>query len=398
MNATDTTSHSPDTATPPVLILGGEANALSVARDLSEIGVRVYAAGDPDSCVRHSRHCKWINLPSQPTPEESWAAFLLGTDSDFLRGAVVLSCSDAGLQVLIRHREALRVKYRLDLSAPVAQRSMLDKLTTYKNARAAGVPVPLFWEVESRGQVLPLRDELVYPLLVKPRLSHLFEAKFGRKHVTAFNFEELLAIFDSTSGSGTDVLLMELIPGGDDQLCSYYTYLDEQGKPAFHFTKRIIRRYPTGMGTACYHITDWIPEIVPVAQKLFDHVGLLGLANVEFKLDRRDGQYKLIECNARFTASNCLVSASGFSLARFVYHRITGRPLPKMEKYELGLRLWDPIRDFWACRELRRAGQITFRQWFKSILHRHTWQFFRWSDPMPTLSRFLKPLRGLFKR
>ena len=398
MNATDTTSHSPDTATPPVLILGGEANALSVARDLSEIGVRVYAVGDPDSCVRHSRHCKWINLPSQPTPEESWAAFLLGTDSDFLRGAVVLSCSDAGLQILIRHREALRVKYRLDLSAPVAQRSMLDKLTTYKNARAAGVPVPLFWEVESRAQVLPLRDELVYPLLVKPRLSHLFEAKFGRKHVTAFNFEELLAIFDSTSGSGTDVLLMELIPGGDDQLCSYYTYLDEQGKPAFDFTKRIIRRYPAGMGTACYHITDWIPEIVAVAQKLFDHVGLLGLANVEFKLDRRDGQYKLIECNARFTASNCLVSASGFSLARFVYHRITGQPLPKMEKYELGLRLWDPIRDFWAYRELRRAGQITFRQWFKSILHRHTWQFFRWSDPMPTLSRFLKPLRGLFKR
>ena len=398
MNAPDKTSFSPNPVTPPVLILGGEANALSVARDLSEIGVRVYAVGDPDSCVRHSRHCKWINLPSQPTPEESWAGFLLGTDSDFLRGAVVLSCSDAGLQVLIRHREALRVKYRLDLSAPVAQRSMLDKHTTYKNARAAGVPVPLFWEVESRGQVLPLRDELVYPLLVKPRLSHLFEAKFGRKHVTAFNFEELLAIFDSTSGSGTDVLLMELIPGGDDQLCSYYTYLDEQGKPAFDFTKRIIRRYPAGMGTACYHITDWIPEIVAVAQKLFDHVGLLGLANVEFKLDRRDGQYKLIECNARFTASNCLVSASGFSLARFVYHRITGQPLPKMEKYELGLRLWDPIRDFWAYRELRRAGQITFRQWFKSILHRHTWQFFRWSDPMPTLSRFLKPLRGLFKR
>lgn len=383
---------------PPVLILGGEANALSVARDLGKIGVRVFAVGDPDSCVRHSRHCKWIDLPQQPTPEESWAAFLLGPESEFLRGAVLLSCGDAGLQILIRHREALLARYRLDLSAPAAQQSMLDKLTTYKNARAAGIPVPLFWEVESRAQVIPLRDELVYPLLVKPRLSHIFEAKFGRKHVTAANFDELLAIFDATTGSGTDVLLMELIPGGDDQLCSYYTHLDEHGKPAFHFTKRIIRRYPVGMGTACYHITDWIPEIIPLAQKLFDHVGLLGLANVEFKLDRRDGQYKLIECNARFTASNCLVSASGFSLATFVYHRLNGLPLPPMEKYELGLRLWDPIRDFWAYKELRRAGKITFAQWFTGILHRQTWQFFRWSDPMPTLSRFLKPLRKRFMR
>lgn len=383
--------------TPPVLILGGEANALSVARDLSGMGVRVFAVGDPDSCVRHSRHCTWITIARQGTVEESWAAFLLGPESDSMRGAVVLSCGDAGLQVLIRHREALLGKYRLDISEPQAQRSMLDKLTTYKHARAAGVPVPLFWEVESREQVIPLRDELVYPLLVKPRLSHVFEAKFGRKHVTVANFAELLDTLDAVSGSGTDVLLMELIPGGDNRLCSYYTYLDEQGKPAFHFTKRIIRRYPTGMGSACYHITDWIPEIIAPAQKLFDHVGLRGLANVEFKLDARDGQYKLIECNARFTASNCLVSASGFSLARFVYCRLTGRPLPAMEKYRIGLRLWDPIRDFRAYRELSRAGQLSFGRWCAGILHRQTWQFFRWSDPMPTMSRLLKPLRKRFE-
>ena len=384
--------------TPPVLILGGEANALSVARDLSGIGVKVFGVGEVDSCVQHSRHCKWITVAKTGTLEESWAAFLLGDESEYLRGAVILSCSDAGLQVLIRHREALLTKYHLDISALAAQRSMLDKLTTYKHARAAGVPVPLFWEVESRDQVLLLRDELVYPLLVKPRLSHIFEAKFGRKHLTVSTFEELLATFDSTTGSGTDLLLMELIPGGDDKLCSYYTYLDEQGKPQFHFTKRIIRRYPVGMGTACYHITDWIPEIIAPAQKLFDQVGLVGLANVEFKLDSRDGQYKLIECNARFTASNCLVSASGFSLARYVYHRMTGRTLPVMEKYKLGLRLWDPVRDFWAYQELKRAGNITFGQWFRGILHFHTWQFFRWSDPMPTLSRFFKPMRSLFKR
>ena len=66
-------------------------------------------------------------------------------------------------------------------------------------------------------------------------------------------------------------------------------------------------------GTACYHVTDWIPEAAELGTQLFAHVGLRGLANVEFKQDPRDGQYKLIECNARFVASNGLVSAAGLS-------------------------------------------------------------------------------------
>ena len=64
------------------------------------------------------------------------------------------------------------------------------------------------------------------------------------------------------------------------------------------------------------------------ALRLFRHVGLRGLANVEFKLDPRDGQYKLIECNARFTAANGLVAKSGIDLGRFVYCRAVGLPLP----------------------------------------------------------------------
>jgi hypothetical protein len=194
-----------------------------------------------------------------------------------------------------------------------------------------------------------------------------------------------------------DMLLMEHIPGGDDRLCSYYTYLDENSEPQFHFTKRIIRRFPSGMGTACYHITDWIPELVDLGNKLFKAVGLRGLANVEFKHDPRDGQYKLIECNARFTASNCLVSASGFRLAQFVYNRITGRPQIAMEKYKIGLRLWDPLRDWKAFKERRRNGELGFLKWLGSVLRRQTYPYFSWSDPMPAFARALKPVRRWFK-
>ena len=164
---------------------------------------------------------------------------------------------------------------------------------------------------------------------------------------------------------------MEWVPGPDDRLCSYYTYLDEEGTPLFHFTKRIIRRFPVGMGNACYHVTDWNPEVRDEALKLFRWVGLRGLANAEFKRDERDGRLKLIECNARFTASDCLVARSGFDLAAFVYNRAVGLPQRPLESYAQGMRLWDPVRDFECFLALRKRGELTFGQWAASVLRRH---------------------------
>jgi predicted ATP-grasp superfamily ATP-dependent carboligase len=73
--------------TPPILLLGGEANALSVARELGREGIPVFAVGEPDAAARHSRYCRWIDLPTAGDPETAWADFLLGPASDHLRGA-----------------------------------------------------------------------------------------------------------------------------------------------------------------------------------------------------------------------------------------------------------------------------------------------------------------------
>jgi predicted ATP-grasp superfamily ATP-dependent carboligase len=152
------------------------------------------------------------------------------------------------------------------------------------------------------------------------------------------------------------------------------------------------------MGGGTYHMTDVIPVLRDLALPLFRHVGLRGLANVEFKLDARDGRYKLIECNARFVASDGLVSASGISLGTFVYNRLTGRPPPPVKSYESGLHQWDPARDVLALWELRRAGQLTVGRWVRSVARRQTFAYFRWTDPLPALARLTLPLRRRLRR
>jgi predicted ATP-grasp superfamily ATP-dependent carboligase len=369
---------------PPAIVLGGSANALSIVRSLGRAGVTCYAICNPQVEVKYSRFCKWIDVAKTPgTVPESWAAYLLGRESNHLRGAVLLAASDEAIELIAEHRRALSEKFRLDLSNPKAQLCMLNKLCTYEAAQRAGVPTPRFWVAGTREQVEKLKDKLSYPLILKPFFSHRLKAPFN----VAQTFEGLLDAFDATCHAGIKTFLVEMIPGCDDKLCSYYTYLDENGDNLFDYTKRIIRRYPLTVGRGVYHVTDHVPDVKELSMKLFREVGLLGIANAEFKLDEGDGQLKLIECNARFTAADCLLTASGLNLSLFVYNRLMGHPKPTPTSFRLGTRLWYPLRDFLAYRQLNRMGLLRFYQWVRSILHPQIFPFFRWDDPLPSIIR-----------
>ncbi len=374
----------PDGRVPAVLVGASSANAVSVARSLGRHGVAVYLLCGPDSESRTSRYARRLDAGADTV---AWARYLTGAQSDWLRGAVLLTCSDDAIQMTIEHREALAEKYILDIADTAAQWCFLNKLSTYEAAREAGVPTPLFWRAASLDDVRRQSDEYVYPLLVKPLFSHRFKKVFPGKYVRVSGLDELLAAFERIAGAGVEVLLLEEIPGADDRLCSCYTYIDEEGTPLFGFTKRILRRHPERQGFGCYHITDWSPEVLDTGLRLVKHVGHRGIANVEFKRDDRDGLLKVIECNIRFTAANEILVASGYDLPLFVYSRLTGRPFPDLRtvEYKRGVRLWFPLADFLEFLALRRQGRITTGGWLRSVLHVQAVPYFAWDDPVPSL-------------
>ena len=152
------------------------------------------------------------------------------------------------------------------------------------------------------------------------------------------------------------------------------------------------------MGGACYHATTWDPEVMELGLRFFRHVGLRGLGNVEFKRDPRDGRLKLIECNARFTAANCLVAASGLDLAAFVYERAIGGEPVLPASYRRGLRLWWPWEDFHAFRQLQQRGELGFGAWLAGVARPQTFPYFAWDDPMPSLVTEWNRIRGMAGR
>lgn len=389
----------PHKNTPAAIVVGGDANALSIARSLSKAGIPVYALTSPNTRVRYSRRCHWIVPEDDEGGPVSWLAFLLGPRSDHLRGAVVLACSDEAIEMIVEHRPRLAEKFILEEGDDELRLCLLDKLRTYEKSVEAGVPTPKYWRIWSVADLDGIKNELIFPLIIKPLFSHHTRRIWkNRKYLAIQNYDELHRNFSELQRHGIEFLLMEYVPGGDDLLCSYYTYMDETGTPLCHFTKSVIRRHPEGMGEGCYHITDWSPDVRDMGLKFFRHVNLRGLGNVEFKRDPRDGKLKIIECNARFTAANCLVVAAGIDLALLSYNKLTGRPLPPMDHYRSGLTMWQPSLDFLAFLKLRRKGALTFPRWFLGVLRPHCLAYLSWSDPMPAVVGTWQRIVGAFRK
>jgi hypothetical protein len=134
-----------------VLVTDGAKNrsALAAVRSLGAAGYRAAVAGPGPSLAATSRHCaRRVTVPAADDPGYSAA----------LRGHV-----DAGgyLTVLPASDRAL-----VALGAPGAE--LLDKVTLAQRGEAAGLPTPPTRVFSSREELLAARDELDYPLIVKP--------------------------------------------------------------------------------------------------------------------------------------------------------------------------------------------------------------------------------------
>lgn len=372
---------------PPVVILGGDLSALSVARTLGRRGIPVYALSDARSYapVRTSRFLAGFGDFSElRTAEAAWSRWL----RDAPPGSIILPCSDEGLEFLAGNHEDLSgqglVPIHADWDAVLA---MLDKATTYRIATEIGIATPRHVIATSRGDVERAAHEFTFPCAIKPLHSHLFRQHTPLKLLPAETPEELICGFQRAAATGVAMMVTEMITDGADEYCSYYTYIDDDARPLVHFTKRKLRQWPIGRGIGTYHVTCWDPEVAALGLQFAIGAQLRGLVNVEFKRDGRDGQLKLIECNPRITAANELVRRSGVDFGAIAYDRALGREPPLLPAFQEGLHQWLPLSDFRAFREYRAVGQLSTLSWVRSLLHRQSIPLFAKDDRKPALAR-----------
>ncbi len=375
-------------ANPPAVILGGITNALSVARGLGTIGVRAHAVGPPNSPVSASRHCAAFMAISGPNVQQETFDWLLNSAP---RGAVLLPCDDDSLELVVqRRRELVEVGHKPIYANDNVVGFLLDKERTYDIARRCNVRAPRTVTLRSASDLEHALLEITPPSALKPLHIHEFARHFRRKVILVRSESDLRAAFKRTSELDLAMLLTEIIPGPEDRYWSYYTYVDSNGRCLVDFTKQKIRQYPIGFGGATYHVTKWNPQIAEVGKRFVEGADVRGVACVEFKIDPRDGEPKIMECNARITAANELVRAAGIDLGVIAYQDAADLPITPFAGFREGVRLWYPLQDWLAFRSLRRTDEITFPGWVGSVAHKQRFPVFSAADPLPAARGLLR--------
>jgi D-aspartate ligase len=378
-------------ASPAVIVISGNENALSIARSLARIDVQVHALSGT-AYLSKSSHIQAIDyqqdeLNSRSDQINAWIKWLLGSSAQPYHGSVLVACNDVAVEMIAKHRGELSQYYLLEKSRDDLTLALLDKVRTYELAEKIGIEAPKTWIVENEDEMKAALTEIKFPCAIKPRHSVAFWQLFKTKLLVVNSREELKSQYARAREAGIDVLLTEVIPGGEDQYFSHWTYVNENGNPLFHFTKRKFRQYPIYNGLGTFHRSYHDEETRDLGTRFVRDIGLRGIAVTEFKRDIRDNRLKLMECNVRFTKSSDIIVRSGIDLPKLIYGEITGIPQPIATEFREGVGLWWPKEDFAAFRQYRRNNEMTWLQWILSISGKVHLPIFSLRDSGPSITQ-----------
>lgn len=189
-----------------------------------------------------------------------------------------------------------------------------------------------------------------------------------------------------------DFILQEWIPGGPERLITVATCSDRNGRVVASFCFRKIRQYPAEAGVIVVGETHENQEAIRLTTLLLNHLGYVGLANTEFKLDLRDGQLKLLEVNPRLGKSHGFAVMCGVNLPLIRYRDFVGEPLPVIPVPEDGIVWADLAYDFKNCFvSHKQMYNIGLKDWLSTFLGKKVcpamWAL---DDPLPALVHLKK--------
>ena len=299
----------------------GWVNGLAAIRSLGRAGVPVIAVDHRESALGfRSRYAVPVISPD-PQDEDTFVAFLARLAEELESPIPIFPTHDEPLNAIARGADRLGERFRYPFPAWEVLGRIQSKRAQLEAAERAGIAVPR-WSADSAAA-----DELGYPVLVKPSSTEGFKRRFGRQAFRCETRAEVEAAF--AEAAEYEPLVQELIPGGDDELYTLGSYLDRGGEPLGLFCGRKLRQTPPGVGTCRVGEAVWVEEVVDQGLRFLRELGHVGLSQVEFKRDPRDGSYRLMEINPRLWQWHGLAAACGVDFPRIAYEDLVGeRPDP----------------------------------------------------------------------
>ncbi|MBL0385575.1 ATP-grasp domain-containing protein [Tumebacillus sp. ITR2] len=368
------------------------SKTLAVTRSLGRQGnrivvgekIRFHTSGFSKFC---SKNILYPDPQKEPENFYKWLRELLRNE----KVDVFLPMDDDTMEIAVRNQEELREHCALPVPPLDSYLIASDKGETIRLAKQAGIPHPQTLELMFQGEV-NLHDlqvqtaHLTYPLVIKPRKSS------GSRGVRIVNNqEELLQIYPGIHRTYPNPLLQEYIPFGPKfDICLLY---DSIHRLTGSFVQKQIRNYPIERGPSTVHESIEYPEALRYAVQLMENLPWYGVVDVEFMLDPRNGELKLMEINPRFWSSVHLAIRCGVDFPTLLYRHALCLDTEPVLKYKTGVQ----------GRALLPGDLLHYMS--NKDRHQMSPSFWNFSlpddtlsaeDPMPTIGFFAAALRYVF--
>jgi D-aspartate ligase len=380
-------------SSPGAVVIGGYANGVGVLRGLARQGVRTAVILTTDHDVaQHSRYAHEAHRVHYLNRRPDALIELLACQRERWRNWALIPTNDYALAALARHRDQLSTSYRVTVPEEEITRRVLDKAITYRYAREVGVDVPASYGLATRATVARL--DLVFPLVVKPPESARFWEVLGKKLLVARDRSELIAAVQRVEDAGMAAEVFDLVPGPDNQVYNYTVYMDGRGQPVAEFGLRKLRKAPRFFGVGRAATAAHLPHLRERTIALLQRIGWRGVASVEYKLDPRDGRYRLMEINGRCPLTSALPTRCGVN-----YPLLAWREHVLREKVSAAPNGWSGVWTHMHADLLYTAVEERGPDWsWREVIGSYTgpWVDAVWSskDPLP----FLAQCAGTFRK
>src|SRR5215467_11635056 len=367
------------------LVIGGDHPGLAVARSLGRRNVPVYIIDDQHSISVYSRYAtRVVRVENIRDPEKTVDAVMdVGRRFD-LRDWVLFPTRDETVMAFSKQLDRLAGFFRVTTPNWETTRFVWDKANTYKLAAELGIPAPRTWYIKSPDQLESLYPYL--PLAIKPAIKENFFYATGDKAWRVESPEQLRDLFLAASKKIKleEILMQEIIPGDGDCQVSYCVFYRDGQAHSTLCAKRL-RQHPREFGRAATYVeTAELPEIEELSQRFLRAINFYGLVEVEFKQDPRDGQYKLLDVNARVWGFHGLGQVAGVDFPYLLFADQLGRHAePSRGRAGVGwLRL---LTDVPTSLSALAKGYLSLGSYIQSIQRTEVESVFSWRDLFPSL-------------
>jgi predicted ATP-grasp superfamily ATP-dependent carboligase len=278
---------------------------------------------------------------------------------------------------------------------------LMDKGAFHTYAVEKGFPIPTTMDLVEREDAVRASQDLDFPCVVKPRIRTSEWNRHTRfKAFKVDSPKRLLAVYDECRPWADGLIAQQWIDGDSGALFSCNAYYDRDSRPLATFVARKLRQWPPDTGSSCLGEEVQNDVVLETTLSLFGGLSYRGLGYLEMKLDARTGQHYIIEPNVgRPTGRSAIAEAGGVPLLYTMYCDAVGLPLPGNREQRYSGTKWIDLRHDVqsACVDWHR-GELTLREWMRSLKGRKAYAVLSRRDPAPFLFDLWRAVTSLGTR